>query len=91
MSFSERNKLGFKMAMKKDLGFFFGLEVWLCSKPEPFFADRWRWYPTIKSSEMQTAYDFPPDTGKVPLQKGESEITSKGFIPFKRVHGSRDG
>ncbi len=25
MSFSERNKLGFKMAMKKDLGFFFGL------------------------------------------------------------------
>lgn len=25
MSFSERNKAGFKMAMKKDLGFFFGL------------------------------------------------------------------
>ena len=25
MSFSERNKLGFKMAMQKDLGFFFGL------------------------------------------------------------------
>ena len=25
MSFSERNKTGFKMAMKKDLGFFFGL------------------------------------------------------------------
>lgn len=29
MSFSERNKLGFKMAMQKDLGFSLVLEVWL--------------------------------------------------------------
>lgn len=36
MSFGERNKEGFKMAMKTDIGIF--LRTWkcgLCSKPEP--------------------------------------------------------
>ena len=70
MSFSERNKLGFKMAMQKRSWIF--LWSWKCglrSESEPFFSDRWRrWrYQTVKPYEMQASYDLTYDSGKAPV------------------------
>ena len=91
MSFSERNKLGFKMAMKKDLGFFFW--TWkrsLCSKLESFFADKRRRSKTVKPYAMQATYDITSAAGKASLQKKENRaMLPKRSFPSKRIHGSR--
>lgn len=90
MSFSERNKLGFKMAMKKDLGFFFGLGS-VAYAVSLSLSSLTNGGGVKLSSLMQCKPHMILRLlqAKASLQKRKPRNASKRSFPSKRIHGSR--
>ncbi len=93
MSFSERNKLGFKMAMQKDLGFFFGLGSVAYAVSLSLSSLTSGGGGGIKLSSLMKC---KPHMILRMIQakrrcKEKQAISPKGSVPSKRIYGSRYG
>ena len=91
MSFSERNKLGFKMAMQKDLGFFFGLGSVAYAVSQSLSS--------LTSSgggvKLSSLLNCKPQMlirllkAKYRCRKEQRQLLPKGPLPSERLYGSR--
>ena len=91
MSFGERNKLGFKMAMQKDLGFFFGLGsvAYAVSLSLSSLTSSGGGVKLSSLLKCKPQMIIRLLKAKIPVQERTAAAAAKGSVPSERVYGSR--